>query len=744
MCEGKHITRRTTSLHFPSPAAGRRSGAARTAAVLAALVCAALALRAAKPAAATSQAVAASATPAAAPVVTLDADAGWAGLYRPGRPIPVRVTVTADRTLSATLTVTVKATNGGTTVTSLPVTTEADQPVPLVFGVAAPQDAALPVTIALDDPAGAPLAGAVVRLAPVGADEVVGALPGAAGAAALPLTVPLTPPVGLAHVVRLDPTALAAGALGPLGTVAATPADLRALDGAQRTALFAWVAGGGRLLAAGTGAEPITTLPDAWQPAGPTGHQPAALGEVWRTTADLAGGRWEGALAPTSTHGAADPALFQAGYAAAGAPSASLARQTRTALPSVAVTAAVGLGWAVLLCLLFLGLRRARRPKLAWAAAVVLAVLAAGGLVAARSSLAAGGTGQLSWRLASPGGGPAGAWLGRRSTGRGAVSLALPAGWVGGNDANSGFGAPGPPVRVTNPPGAPGSGPQATVEGAASTLASVRATGPTAPAALLTVQASASPAGVVGTVSNRSGDALDDVAVVAGGHAVSVGRVAAGATVPWHVDLIAGAAGPALNVALERTAWPVGLDPAQAPAPLDLAVWGAARRELGPQLLAPGTATAVAWSDRGSGPADGTAPAGRHAVLATAPISPPNGSLTGWDVRRVLLREDAATPNGPVTAVVAFELPPGAPPPAPLELVVPPVATQLAVWDGAGWASLPPPVPVNPVGASVPVALPGGAATEAARSGVVYVRLTVDPAAVGLTTSDFLVRSAAP
>lgn len=757
MCEGDRI-----APPAPPSQPGRRitQGKARQnvlprslAAIVTALVVAMLSTHAAAGAPGLE---AAGPTSAASPIVTMDADAGWAGLYRPGRPLPVRVNVTSDTALTATLSVTVKAPNGGTTVTSTSVNTKAGEPSFSAFAVASPEGATtLPVAVTLvagtgatgatiaTGATGAVLSRAVVLLTPVGNDEVVGVLAGADDAA-LPSTVPLTPPVGLAHLVRLDAGSLEAGALGPLGTVVGTPGGLASLADAPHAALLAWVAGGGRLLVSGGGEAPIDALPATWRPSGPAGHLPAGLGEIWRTTADLAGRHWEGVLAPTSTVAPAQPALFEASYAAAGPPAAALMHHTKVGLPSVAVLAAVGAGWALLMCVLFVWLRRSRRPALAWAAAVLLAGAACGALVASRTSLQPSATGQFSWRLSSPGGGPGGAWIGRTSRTASHGAITLPAGWSGANDSNFGFGLPGAEVHVTEPAGSGAARhPRATLVGSTAGFAALHAFGPVTSSEELSVSATAQSGSITGTVANHSTQTLEQVAVFVGGRAVPVGAVAAGATASWHIATADAASGSELNVPAERSAWQVGIDPANAPAPVDLAVWGALRRALGPNLLSPGTATAVGWSAVGAGGPAAAAPAGSHAVVAAAPVTRDQGETgpTGWDVRRRLLREDA-TPNGPATALVSFELATPSPPSSDLELLVPPVATQLEVWTGERWETLDPPDPLDPRGASQPVRLPASTVEQAGRTGVVYARLTIDPAAVGLTTSAFVLRAA--
>lgn len=690
----------------------------------------------------------------------LAATAGWEGRFRPGRPMPVAVTVPRG---GGTITATVEA-GGTSTSTSAPAPSRG----PRSLVVDTPWDATrLEVTVALSREGRSVATGRAVARASA-EDEVVGVF-GALAATRPSGTFPLAVDVGTATAVRLIAADLVhPGSLGPLGTLATAGADLSGLDRSARRGLMAWLAGGGHLLVDDDAAP--EWLPSAWRPGDGSQRAAAGMGEVRLTGGRLAAGAWANVVEPTPTVTPGDPALVAPAFAAAGPVGPSLAADTALRIPPLALLLAFLVGWAALagpVCVSLL--RRRGQIRLVWlvvpaAAVVVTALVVAVGPRLRDPDRAAFGA----FVLTTPGADLAGTSVGVLSRDGGQRSVDLPSGWTASAVTGERFGEAGVPVTWSTPTNGP---PSATIDLVGGQFGVLEGHGSLDPARQLQVEAVTGRDAVTGTVTNDSGGPLAEVVVFVGDRAVPVGTVAAGGSTEWRIDLSAARPPGDRFTPVESLVWPEafaastvadgfpagdaagqldggGADPAD---PVDLSVWTEVLDTFGPNLRAPGAAVAVGWTAALAAPVDiGPRSSGHTAVMARAPVRS-SGPLTGWDVRRELLRGPAAaTVDGPPGtppvqgAVVRFVVPggDGAAGPAAdggLELVVPAAVATAEVWTRDGWTVL-------DVGSSSPdLASPAGAVAlpdRAVTDGAVHVRIGVRTDAPPAGAAELLVRSA--
>jgi hypothetical protein len=636
-----------------------------------------------------------SSAPGAPAATRIEVEVGYAGLFVPGRPVPVRVTVDGDGLARGELVVEeVDADESSPVVVPLEVAGGSAKQVVVVLP-APIDDARFGVTAAF---AGASGRGEATADESV---ELVGLLPGSgavAGGAEVPAPVPLPMDLGTARFARLDEALLAApGALGPLGLVAAGPDGLTGLDETARTSLLRWLDTGGQLVVDGAPGDVVEGLPEEWQPV--AARVPAGQGTVRAVDGAIGRGDWGSVVEATGTSVAATGSLDRMMFSSEDV-AHSLARDSGLKLPGVGWLAGF-LGAYVLLVgpVAYLLVRRRRRPLVSWGAVAATAlVFTAGAVVGGRSIRADTQAAHTSYVATGPAGGHAFGYLGVVSPSGTDPTVALPADWaVGGylppwSDPGFDDGS-GTPRRVEQR----GDRLDASLGLQAGGYGMLSAWGPVEARGLEVTAVATADGDVTGTVRNTGDIPLDHVLVLVGLGSWGGGTLAPGEEVDWEID--AGDDGnddwgPPEDAWDEFTGWDTGF---VAPdAPVDYALWSDRQfHELDP--YGPGRVVAAGWTSDWRPPADLSAqrPTGRTVFTTRAPVTPAAADQApAATVRRTQLRRDVDfdmdADFGPSGTIVArFDLPPGTDPATPLELVLADMVQQVEVWDGTRWARLP-------------------------------------------------------
>lgn len=583
---------------------------------------------------------------------------GYAGLFVPGRHVPVSVRVSADRLLRGTLEVTVRPDgnpDSGASRVRLPV--EVPGASTKSFLLVAPPAASF-------GPGGAVVSARLVggggrstatsasqSLRSDPTQELVGILPGPLAGARPPPAVPLAVDAGVAHLVELGRPELAQApaSLAPLGTIAAAPNDLAALGDPIRLALLRWLADGGTLLVDAAPGQAVEGLPREWQP-GPGGYAPAGMGRVRLTDGAMAAGSWDRLIEPTPTAGAAGEG-FAAFVGPVGSIGSALAVDAGLRVPPI--------GWLLAFLVVYVVvvgpvtavvLRRRRRSELAWLVIPVVALIftsmsyAGARQVRGATRLAHGTTLHL-----DAGGTSSTTFVGIAARGRETREISLPGAWTASANPTTALSRfsgslSASSMDITR------RGPAARLELGAGQFAVASAAGPGGFSGQLTVTArSAEDGHAAGNVRNEMPYALEQAAVFVGSSGVSLGRLEPGEERPWRL-----AAG-------ERPARGDVHDIGHPMEPAEFVVWAESTGRFGPidhdsvvnfplwqatagNLSTPrpeGVAVAVGWT-RQHAPAllvDGERrrPVGRTAVVARAPVEPA-GRITSSSVRTEVVR----------------------------------------------------------------------------------------------------------
>lgn len=681
----------------------------------------------------------AAAAPAAAETA-LQVDAGYAGAFAPGQPVPVRVSVAADHLVRGTLQVVV----GAATPVDVPVEVPGGSQKQFLIVVSSFFESSPSVSARLREGGQVVTKDTVLRSA---ADqELVGLLPGVLGGRPVPGPAPLVVDAGTARFAAVGEAELlqAPGSLGPLSSLGMDAGELAGLAPAARAGVLSWVEHGGRLLIDAERGRPIAALPDDWQP-GARGRASAGLGEVVATAGAMAAGRWGTLIEPAAS--TSTPLSLSASTVAA----STLASEAGLRTPR--------LGWLVGFLVVyvlvagpvvFLAARRLGRPELAWVAVPLVAVLFSTGSYVVGSNVRKAtqlvhGT-ILSTATA---GATAVSYVGVFSRRGEAARVGFPTGWSALPLAGD---IPGP--ARPNGISLTADGPDARVALDAGQFGLVAATGPAPNTGGLEVTASAGAGGgVTGTVRNGTPFVLDDVAVLAGGDGAMVGRLAPGETRDWTVaHPTAVGTGPA-----DFRLWS-NLPTADAP---NLSLWQAATQVGGASFRALGSVVAAGWTRDFTPPVRvngrNRRPGGQTVVIGRAAVGP-GGANDPVDVavRQELVRDPFSGANGgPITSgsVVRFVLPDGVP---ATNLVLHSPYGAADVWRDGAWQPAPcadascaaiagklgaqaqgpgplatmacppngpciaaPPVPLRPGGAATTLTVPDGAV----RDGVLYARV---------------------
>jgi hypothetical protein len=649
--------------------------------------------------------------PAAGPAfaaTSLGVTGAYDGSYVPGRPMAVRVQVTADRLVRGRLEVN---TAGGTPV-ALPI--EVPGGSSKEFLVVLPAwlsfrfDGAVGVQARLRDGSTDLATGEAVLQSSTG-QELVGLLPGALGGRPVPGAAPLAVDAGTARFAAIGPADLAQApdSLGPVSTIAAAADELARLPPATRTALLAWVEQGGHLLVDADRGQVVEGLPGPWQP-GQDGRSPAGRGEIRLTAGAVAAGQWPGLVEPTGWAVTGDPAA-RLGNGFVGQ---SLANEAGLRVPR--------LGWLVAFLVLyvlvagpvvFLVVRRRGHPELAWVAVPLVAVMfTAGSYVGGRGLRDT--TRQVDTSIVTTGvsGATAATWTGVFSSGGQTSRVRFGPGWAPGGESDMASSNSLSAVTIT-PDGSEGSLPLD-----AGQFGIVPAAGPVAAKGVLEVSAVAHAAGEAsGKVKNGTEWALDDVAVFVGTGGTLVGRLQPGEERDWKVvgtqaDFLRG------DMAVDVDVWG-GFD-AFSPGPdsvIDMSLWQTAGALRGQEFRGPGEVVAAGWTRSFAPPVavDGrdSGAGGRALVLGRNRVDVPadSGAL---DIRREVVRAPDFRGGNDAPFVVRFvtgDADRGGRAPDLSRLIMRAPAPQMEVWQEGTWHPLSPQVGAGGNGGAAVFPIPAGA-----------------------------------
>ena len=648
--------------------------------------------------------------------VQIEATAGYAGLYASGLPVPVRVTIHADRLVKGYLRVTTN-TGGAPALTpgiEAPIEVAGGSVKDYIVTVPTSINAAIGGTLIVELVAGSRVQDRVdVPLTSAVDTELVGVLPGLFAAKPPPQTAPLVPDAGTAKFIAIGALELTAGAaaLAPLDMIAASTDDLSRLSVHERDAILNWIANGGRLLV--DSHSDVASLPAEWQP-NSAGRTFAGFGDV----VSLAPESWFTNLRPSPYVG---PYFF-----------ANSVMPASMGVASDAGVKAARLSWLRVFLIVYvlvvgpivaIALSRMKRREWVWAAVPLTALLFTGGawfagrenrdqVVRAHGSMVYLMPGQRA---------SVHTFVGTMSQGGGTAKIATPEGWRAAATVNvfgNTFGDQSATkwrdreLSLSLQPGQFG-------------VAAV--TGPTSFEGTLAVTARATGnTEITGTIRNQTGYALERVAVFASGASTIVASIANNGTADFTLS---GGGGVGDVFAGPPMMWP-GEEmfrggPASNTSPTNPGVVTETMQALGVDLSANGRVVVVGWTREYKPPVeiDGGAPKnGRTAIVTTAAIDAgPKLVAVGQRVEAV---RSADFRKGPNTSPNVFAVSqPGVDLTGKkLELQVGGSFTAVEIWDGSRWIlargdlNAAPRPPIN--GAATAVSVPTGAVVD----GVVYVR----------------------
>lgn len=449
-------------------------------------------------------------------------DAGYGDRYVAGRPAPVRVGITADRLLAGTLEV---GTTGSIPV-SIPVEVPGGSAKQYVVVVpTTPWSPSTEVTARLL--LGGDTSSASVVVNAVANEELVGVLAGATGGRRLPEVVALDMDAGTARLHALGEAELdqAPAILSSLGTIVATAGDLAGLSERAREGVLRWLQDGGHLVVGADPGASVAGLPEAWQP-GDARRVGAGRGQVRLAGDAVAAGAWGQMLEPTA-RGAPNQDRVAAGPV-----------ELSFGLASEAGVRVVELSWLLAFLvayivvvgpLLYVVLRRRRRPELAWVAIPLVALIFAAGAYVGGRGLRADtelvhasvlDTGEVGSTLTS--------YVGVATRRGETVRLSFPRNWIPlSNERGENFGSGGPVLVSTF--AATTDSTVAAVPLDVGQFAVMGASGPVAGTGRLEVSGSLGADGLVsGTVRNATGTTVRAVGILLGQAGVKVGDLTPG------------------------------------------------------------------------------------------------------------------------------------------------------------------------------------------------------------------------
>jgi len=549
----------------------------------------------------------------------------------------------------------------------------------------------------------------------------------AARTAERPEQLTMATDLGRAELAALPSEVLDLGviALDAFDIVVGTGDDLRDLSADQRAALLLWVHLGGRLLLDDAGG--LDALPEPWRPVAGATYAWAGRGEVRLVDGAASAGEWAELIQPTGVRSE----RLDFGSDVMLDPQSGLASRAGFELPNLTPLIGGLLVYGFVIGpVVYLVLRRRRRLTFGWVLIPALAVLAAGTIVVAGDHFRSGGHATSSTYVeTSPVGAVALTNTLTISSGGGTSAVGLPGGWQPlGLDFF--FGGAGLPASIET--ATVGFEHRQTLE-----PGQVAANGFSGPWATTDLQVTAAVDGrqITGTVINRTGADLHDVAVFAGTSAELVGDVAAGASATWAVPIPRD-----LGMFGQRAGavWPPPFMAEGQPGAglVEWGVLGSASSQWEPYPT--GLARAVGWHETPAGPIElGDEATHVTAVAALAPIDPGGAAPSVATIRTVVVRSPILAINangfGGGDVVMRYLLPPGA---SPAGLVLRTAdgfdfgdEIDVEAWDGTAWTDLADDRDDDRV---VPV--PAAAVVD----GVVLVRLTNemgDPSLIPMLTN---------
>lgn len=564
---------------------------------------------------------------------------GYGGFVQPGRPYPVTVEVTSDELFSGELRFMSQGGSGGIT-RAVEFAGGTTNDVRMVLDQSPFDSGSLRVELVDDD--GKVVDTVNTRLRPPTNSDLVGVFPGAVGAG-LPEKTSVSADSGDALLFPLDAEVLGEGygVLDPLDVVVVTVDDLRSMSDRNLELLLGWVNMGGRLLVDEPTGNEIPGLPTEWQP---IGDQPvsAGVGEVMLTGGSAQVGDWQEILEPAPNKARQqDEAFGEAGGFFGGEPlSWSLGRDSGFSLPGVTAMVILLLGYTVLVGpVLWLVLRAAGRPGLAWALVPATALVVTGVIWVAGSSYRSGvEVAHGTVIQVAPGGTVVRSYELLNSRTGGSASVDLPAGWL----ATSSFQEGTRGIEVSD------SGDATTIstEVDAGGFVLLGAVGPASnfDGALEIEARSSAPGVIVGTITNRLDVDLGDVGIFADTAGKNIGAIAAGQSVDFE---LASAPVNAVNgQPVEFNVWP-GAVPSDwfgngnrpfTPGDVNLGLWGEVTARSSVNARSVGDLVVAGWTDKLVSPIDPAVGLGRTLVMARAAIAPSGGVVTNVAVQRDLVR----------------------------------------------------------------------------------------------------------
>jgi hypothetical protein len=662
------------------------------------------------------------ATPNRAEASTLEIDAGYAGgNFVPGRSLPVRVRIAADRLIEGTLQVGLKGFGGQPSPHSLPVEVAGGSSKEIVVSVPASRQAGNQWA-AVARLAGTGLS-AEAELTFTGDTELVGLLPGLVARPPQPLE--LEGELGTARFHQLDEIELTTpGALDPLGTVVTGPDGLGSLDEVARSNVLAWLDQGGHLVVDATPGDRVEGLPDDWQP-GAAVRIPAGRGEVRLSDGAADRGRWEAIVEPT---GLVLPGEDQDQNMGASWVGHDLATEVGAdgglRVPSIGWLVGFLVVYVVLAGpVLFVVLRRLRRDIWAWLVVPGMAGLFALVAFAIGSDLRSGAEASHGSVVhTSPAGTRVLSYVGLASRHGGKVRAEFPETWSATGYAGTvdrmqvDVAGPGGGVRMVERESMPAGSARVSLQPDATVgeidldpggFGMVGGWGPAERTGGLEVTAEAQADGsLTGILRNRTEVRLRAALVMVAGRSWSSESLDPGEQVAWQIAADAEPANPD-DGPIERPWWDeLGFDPWQEdqgnPNLVNWALWSEGISRVG-EPYSPGIVLAAGWTRDWLPPVavPGQLRAGRSVFTAEAPVVSSAGALPPTAVRRELVRGSRATPAeaerfanleesglAVKARVVRFTLPPGRDPAPALQANLPRGVLTAEAWDGGRWAGL--------------------------------------------------------
>lgn len=619
--------------------------------------------------------VAAAHAPAAVPAAaaTLEISAGLRGWHDPGDHVVVTAKVSADELFSGRLEVV--AQSGATVAKNIQVAGGTTKSFLMVVP-SGNDGSAIDVRLFRGNDLVAKK-GVAMRIAEQ--VELVGVLPAlVTRVGELPEQANLATEAGKIQLeeLSLDQMSLGSAALDVYDTVVATTADIRSLQPPQLAALLGWLNRGGRLLLDDEG--DLSALPAEWQP-NEAGWAIAGRGEVRLVDGKASSGNWASIIEPSGMAMSEVNGFFGSNEQL-GVVQQDLAARAGVKLPSMVPLLVPLLAYLALASVVaFFVLKALRRLTLAWVAIPLLAALTAGGVVwYGQQWRSAGKPAAAVFVDGYPGGGDAIASVLTFSRDGGTVRIGMPQGWQ--SDSEVAFFFSGSfDTAPTIEPGADSSRVQVRLEPGQVTTANVL--GPTADIGLV-AEAQVVDDQIVGTVTNNSPYAMQQVAIFGPGGAQALGTLEPGGEATFEIDADA----LPLGFSLADRVWDGTSDPrADDSEVAEFGIWTNA--SLSRVLYPTGMVRVAGWTtERSSGIETSDGLTTTTVVTSLAPIQPGNGALPSAAVRAQMVRTPFSQwGNGTADTIYRYVLPPDGQLGSRLVLRLPVGIPSIEIWNGSGW-----------------------------------------------------------